>query len=297
MPRDSHARQAEAEQRDLYADLDVVEGATDAEIRRAFHELIIKVHPSDKDTTSNVMRPTAGKTKMKMGMDPDTATTAWAEFIRRMQASARGRGYVRHEDHRAHREYKARMEKERAPWKDLEQKRWKAAQEMREARAQDEKKLKMKSEETARDNAIAQEDPLHEKYTKRNKNAKQAASRKNCTCQGCRDRFVREQTEKDQQRKDPRGYAERMKIREAVAARKEKEVAKQAPRRHVPDAGIAVHLGWVSAGYAPACSFCKFKKMNRSSRCRQGGAVVCGRWKKSLGRMMPENEAVLLGAE
>ncbi|KAL5456147.1 hypothetical protein PMIN06_004105 [Paraphaeosphaeria minitans] len=67
--------------------------------------------------------------------------------------------------------------------------------------------------------------------------------------------------------------------------------------KHVPADGIAVDLGWVSAGYAPACLFCEFQKMKYSFRCRQGGAVACGRCKKRLGTVTPEDEAVLLGPE
>lgn len=158
---------------------------------------------------------------------------SWAEFIRRMQASAsrepaQGWGYDPHEADRVYREFETRRERERADWKELEQKRWKAAQKIRQAQAEHGKTLRMEREEAARENAIAHEDRLHENHTKPNKKTKQAASRKNCTCQGCRDRFIREQSEKDQHKKDPKGYAERMKIREAVAACKEKEAARRA---------------------------------------------------------------------
>lgn len=172
------------------------------------------------------------------GSDSDFAFS-WAEFIRKMQASARrasaeGRGpglsYESYEDRHAREQHEAwaRMEQVRAELRASEQKRWKQAQETRRTRAEEEKKLKMEREEDLREDAIAQEERLHGKYTKTTKKAKQAASRKNCTCQGCRDRFVREQSEKDQQKSDPDGYAQRLKIRKVVAVRKEKEATEKA---------------------------------------------------------------------
>jgi hypothetical protein len=162
---------------------------------------------------------------------------AWAEFTRGAQAHARAHdrsggwrfhGHQWDEEHEW-REFVEREARERAEWKKSEQKRWNADAELRQARAEDAKTLEMEREEAARDHAIAQEDRLHEKVTKTNKKTtKQAASRRNCTCQGCHDRFVREQNEREQKKKDPKGYAERMAIREAVAARKQKEAAKQA---------------------------------------------------------------------
>ncbi|KAF9728689.1 hypothetical protein PMIN06_004106 [Paraphaeosphaeria minitans] len=159
MPRGSHAHQVEAEQRDLYTDLGVTKEATDAEVRRAFRELVLKVHPDKQGDAADfrkvhaayeVPRDPAKRKRYDQQRDEDNG---WANFIRRMQTDAR-----------AHREYEARMEKERADRKDAEQKRWEAAQEIREARAQDEKKLKMDREEATREKAIAQEDRLHEKH-------------------------------------------------------------------------------------------------------------------------------------
>jgi preprotein translocase subunit Sec63 len=45
MPRGSHFHHGHVEQRDLYDDLGLAEGATDADIRRAYRELVLKVHP------------------------------------------------------------------------------------------------------------------------------------------------------------------------------------------------------------------------------------------------------------
>lgn len=45
MSRGSHPHHGQAEQRDLYADLGVAERATEAEVRRAYRELILRVHP------------------------------------------------------------------------------------------------------------------------------------------------------------------------------------------------------------------------------------------------------------
>ncbi|KAF2438283.1 hypothetical protein P171DRAFT_437332 [Karstenula rhodostoma CBS 690.94] len=268
MPRGSQAHHGHAEQRDLYADLGVAKEATDAEIRRAYRELVLKVHPDKQGDAAEfrkvhaayeVLRDPAQRQRYDARRnekdhweDEDEyryddsdgefdfyheearVSTAWAEFIRQMQARARrepprGSTYAyQTEESREWREFQEREAQERAEWKESEQKRFKAAQEIRQARAEEEKKLRMVHEEAARDNAIAQEDRLHEKHTKTSTKTKQAASRKNCTCQGCRDRFIREQSDKDQKKKDPEGYAERMKIREAFAALKETEAAKQA---------------------------------------------------------------------
>lgn len=45
MPHAFRARNGQAMQRDFYADLGVTEGTTDAEIKRAYRELVLKVHP------------------------------------------------------------------------------------------------------------------------------------------------------------------------------------------------------------------------------------------------------------
>ncbi|KAJ4299470.1 DnaJ sub C member 21 [Kalmusia sp. IMI 367209] len=95
-----------------------------------------------------------------------------------------------------------------------------------EARAA-EKTRKLVQEEEERHYIIEKEDIMHEKFAaKSNRGLKsQAPSRKNCTCAACRDRFFRENTEKDEKKMDLETYTERMRIRARIAARKEKEAA------------------------------------------------------------------------
>lgn len=80
------------------------------------------------------------------------------------------------------------------------------------------------AEEEARDRTITQEEKMHDKVQGRGR----GASRKNCGCEGCMKRFQREQNEKDQKKKDPEGYKERMRIRERYDARKAEIAAAQA---------------------------------------------------------------------
>jgi hypothetical protein len=149
------------------------------------------------------------------------------EFIRQAQARASA--------HNTQRGYGSEEEEE---WREYLRESRRKEDEERARRAEEEKlrvaaqkKVRIEREEEARINAILQEDRIHDKTTskinKKKKNA-QVPSRKNCSCQGCQDRFLRESNEKNQSKHDPEGHAERMRIRKEVAARKEKEAADKA---------------------------------------------------------------------
>lgn len=150
---------------------------------------------------------------------------AFDEFIRQAQARASAhntrRGCGSEEEEREWREYLRESKR-----KEDEKRARRAEEEKLRVAAQ--KKVRIEREEEARINAILQEDRIHDRTTskinKKKKNA-QAPSRKNCSCQGCQDRFLRESNEKDQSKRDPESHAERMRIRKEIAARKEKEAA------------------------------------------------------------------------
>lgn len=105
----------------------------------------------------------------------------------------------------------------------------KQREEMQKQREEIQKQRIIELQEKARAKAIMQEDRIHEKLaTKSGKKSKaQIPSRKNCACQGCRDRFIRESNEQNEAKNDPMGYALRMRIRESINAGKEHEAAER----------------------------------------------------------------------
>ncbi|KAJ4350339.1 uncharacterized protein N0V89_008960 [Didymosphaeria variabile] len=246
MSRGSHFQRGRAEQRDLYADLGVAEGATDAEIKRAHHKLVLKAHPDKQGDPAEfrkvqeayeVLIDPEQRQKYDMSReeedpgydDSDSYYSDGEEFQQypAAQSYSSFEEYLRRaqEDARAKREFKEREERERAERQEAEQKRRADAEEKQRAR---DKTLTIEREEEARDSVIAREDRLHEKLMNSSKKMKQTVSRKNCSCQGCRDRFIRESDEMEKKKRDPKGHAERVALREKIALRKQEEAAREA---------------------------------------------------------------------